>query len=146
MSVFGPLQAMISEYSQWRYQTAAQKEFVRNAAGVGKCKVADFLFEGISAQEHPFQYVLCSLGARGFTIKAASKRRLQSSRLHERVRAELDILDVTTMHKRFCPLPLVTLEDEAYVYSALMIHFDGGGGLDDFSASHARRSYPYCGV
>ena len=60
---------------------AAAKEFVKNAAGVGTAKIADFVFEGITAQEHPFQYVLCSLGARGFTVKAASKRRLQASGL-----------------------------------------------------------------
>ena len=49
-AVLGPLQQLMSEYSQWRYGVAAAKEFVKNAAGVGHCKVSDFVFEGISAQ------------------------------------------------------------------------------------------------
>lgn len=117
--VLGTLQSIITDYSQWRHRVAAAKELVKNGAGVGRCNINDFLFEGVCVQEHPFQYALASLGARGFTIKAASKRRLDTSNLRERVQHEVALLDIVTMHKRFCPLPLTTIEDDAYIYQVL---------------------------
>ena len=117
--VLGPLQAAMNDYSSWRYRTAASKEFLKNAAGLGKVGVDDFILEGVSIKAEPFTYVLGILGSRQFTIRAASKKKLVEHGIAERIRQEMALLDTVTEHKRFVPLPLTTLEDEHYLYAVM---------------------------
>ena len=71
--MLGSLQETINEYSQWRYKMAASKEFLKNAAGLGKVTGDDFMLEGLTARAEPYSFVLVALGTRLFTMKAASK-------------------------------------------------------------------------
>jgi len=117
--VLGTLKDLIGQYSQWQYQMTANKELMSRAAGISRCRIEDFILEGICAQEHPFQFILANLGGRGFTIRCASKRRLHMVGLLARVNQEMECLAVASALKHVCPIPMTTFEDESYIYSVL---------------------------
>ena len=117
----GSLQVAIDEYASWQRKVAGAKEFERNAAGLFGVRVTDFAYEGVATKSAPFVYVLCTLGARSFTLKCAYKLELLEQRAIERVRREVELLNCVMHHRRFIPLPLATLEEDQCIFSVLPV-------------------------
>lgn len=74
--------------------------------------------QGVTCEHNPFQYTICKLDAQHeFTIKVASKAKVETAGLTERMAAEKELRMLRAQPHRMVPLGLLTLDDLKHYYT-----------------------------
>lgn len=117
--VLGPLQKIIDDDSMWRFKMQLVKQLKKNAAGLVNASLDSFTWEGIVYSSKPVQYALAKVGKKQkpYTVKVVSKNDIVQFGMQTRLRHENRLVTMLHGNKRFLPLALTTLEDDAYLYS-----------------------------
>lgn len=117
--VLGSLQEIIDFDRQTREKIAHQKAMVQEQEGLANVNVQSVLdaIEGVSCSPEPFQYTLCKLKGREYSVKVGSKAKVVEAGMQARVMAEKELVTSLVQHNRFAPLALVTLQDDNCLYT-----------------------------
>ena len=141
--VLGSLQEIIDYDRRAREKIAQQKAMAQEQEGLANISTQNLCdaMEGISATSEPFQYTLCKLKGREYTIKVASKAKVVDAQLQARVMAEKELVTSLVQHHRMVPLALVTLQDDNCLYTVFknrvcvdLATLIGESGLDEATA------------
>mmetsp|Transcript_17789 Transcript_17789/g.45577 ORF Transcript_17789/g.45577 Transcript_17789/m.45577 type:complete len:1043 (-) Transcript_17789:686-3814(-) len=117
--VLGSLQEIIDYDRQTREGIAHKKALAQEQEGLANVTVQSLseAIEGVSCSSEPFQYTLCKLKGREYTIKVGSKAKVVDLGMQSRVMAEKELVTSLVQNHRMVPLALVTLQDDNCLYT-----------------------------
>jgi len=117
--VLGSLQEIIDFDRQTREKIAHQKALAQEQEGLANVSVTALCegIEGVSCELSPFQYTLCKVKGREYTLKVASKTKVVEAGWQGRIMSEKELVTALVQHNRFVPTALVTLQDDNALYT-----------------------------
>jgi len=129
--VLGPLSKIMEDFRDQKYKQAAVKQLKKMSVNLTNAKLSHFEIKGLMCKAPPTKYVLAThmgkIDKDGnqlkagvvYTIRARSKKQVVDMHMQTLLKQEMKLLTTMVNNEQYLPLPLQTMEDDAYIYSVL---------------------------
>jgi len=116
--VLGSLQDIIDADRKQREEIAHKKAMLQAQEGLADVTIDKLVsaIESVSCESDPFQYTLCKIEGKEYTMKVALKAKVDHEGLHERMEIEKELRSLRMQSHRMVPLALTTLTDDTHLY------------------------------